>query len=1522
MLREHSLQLGVLRARIERAAQARASVIVDSGAAWRAFAMDRSHSRGVWILALACALLGGCGGAEYARVPAAGVQRNAPLSLRVTYGVGGALSVAPVGAGSARLRLVPALAGQGRLRTLRERGPASLVAGVRRQRLNEGLTVWYRATARGLEQGFTVASRPRGPGASLVIALDERGPFRASLVAPTAVLLTTRDGSRGIRYGGLRARDAGGRTLPAHLALRGGQIRIVVDDRHATFPLTIDPQLQPAGTTTSTGSFAKLASGALVSGEQTSSAGGTYTASWSGGDVTVSKGGQVILTTQGTVGGFSPDEGAFVAESMSGSTTSVRLFDLNGPSPSTAVWNGGATVTSDELVFSPSGHYLLYPYTTSDGYIHFEAADATATSSQSAVFTANPFQTGGAPPGASGDASFNSASYGFGPDDSRFVYGYTTTAGNQVTWVWTDLAAAAPAASYQDANLTVTSSYVQFTPCGNGLAIVNSSGQDNVAVDLFDSASGQALGSASGQTTSPVSLTATNSSFVATINGVDSTLAPNTCAVGGGGGGGGGGTPQASFDAPTQIKPAYPASFTDTSTDPGGTIASWHWDFGDGATSSQENPTHTYTDAKGGTYTVTLTVTDSVSGASDTTSQQVTVPADAPPIASFSYSPDPAQRGGQLTLTSTSTDPDGVGDIASTTWSLGNYGGASGPTATISAACPPVEVQLTVTDKAGLSDTVDQKIALQPDGVTTIDVPAGASLADALTGACPGDTLKLAAGTYQGGVELDGVNLIGAGQGQTIIQGPSDGVVLTLQPGLDGSGQDVVPSLSDVSITGGGLGIYSSGDEGSGTATSTFDSVEVYGNGTAGAQIQGGIADGVPDGGIYAYQDTDLIVKNSAIHDNAGDSGGVTAALIDGQVLDSTVYDNSGGSGVTIGEASGEVDGNQVYGNQNGGILVSDGNADVVDNRVTQNAGGAISLHNSSALVGGDLVAHNTGGGVLWDGSGEQINAVNDTVVDNEGGGMVPPAQWTGQLWLSNMILGGNGTDIPVDTVLCGYSHDLIGTLPAFADAQYHLAPGSAAIDAGSNALVPAALATDLDGNPRISDGNGDGSAVVDLGYAELPGGGGAAPTADPIPAACDPGLNDDEYDYKLGPGVTLSTEHGAAPSSSAPLQVSVTAPATITGNGGQAFSEIHMVNRLLEPGPALGKWTVSTSAGPAGTTSDPFQLTFSLDQSLIGSTDPKHLTISLNGTPVPACAGAGASPDPCVSRASALQSGGAQIDVRATSPQSDDWTFGTDLSNMPPLASYAVSTNGPSVALDASASLDPDGTVASYRWDFGDGSTGDGVTAGHTYSEPGTYTITLTVTDDGGATATTSRQVIVQGGAPSTPSAPSGVTAAAGVSAATVDWQPPSTQGAGAIASYEITPHDLTTHRDGAPAQASAVATSYTFTGLTDGDEYTFSVAATNAAGQTGPAATSNPVVPVVVATSAADHGTSTSQSGTAGAQVGTPGQPGSVTATATGAGTVSVATYPSSPLAGFTGGAWFDVSLAPGSSFSSLQF
>ena len=67
----------------------------------------------------------------------------------------------------------------------------------------------------------------------------------------------------------------------------------------------------------------------------------------------------------------------------------------------------------------------------------------------------------------------------------------------------------------------------------------------------------------------------------------------------------------------------------------------------------------------------------------------------------------------------------------------------------------------------------------------------------------------------------------------------------------------------------------------------------------------------------------------------------------------------------------------------------------------------------------------------------------------------------------------------------------------------------------------------------------------------------------------------------------------------------------------------------------------------------------------------------------------------------------------------------------------------------DASTSDDPDGTIASYEWDFGDGGTDAGETVTHTFAAPGTYPVTLTVTDDDNAEHSVTEDVTVTDDAP-----------------------------------------------------------------------------------------------------------------------------------------------------------------------------
>lgn len=138
-------------------------------------------------------------------------------------------------------------------------------------------------------------------------------------------------------------------------------------------------------------------------------------------------------------------------------------------------------------------------------------------------------------------------------------------------------------------------------------------------------------------------------------------------------------------------------AFKDASTDADGGITSLAWSFGDGSTSGEQNPTRVY--AQGGTYAVTLAVTDTA-GAMASASQVVTVtPPNMPPAASFTVS----CRFQTCTFRDTSTDDTGV---TGWQWTFGDGAvtATKDPTYTYGEA-GRYNVTLVVQDAEGLTST-------------------------------------------------------------------------------------------------------------------------------------------------------------------------------------------------------------------------------------------------------------------------------------------------------------------------------------------------------------------------------------------------------------------------------------------------------------------------------------------------------------------------------------------------------------------------------------------------------------------------------------------------------------------------------------------------------------------------------------------------------------------------------------------------------------------------------------------------
>lgn len=108
-------------------------------------------------------------------------------------------------------------------------------------------TEWYRNSMLGLEQGFTLEKPPgdNTDGAMLTIALHLSGTLLPEIDG-SELLFKDTDGNTVSSYGGLFCYDAGGKTLPSRMILEKNIVTLLVDDRLAMYPVTVDPWFQQA----------------------------------------------------------------------------------------------------------------------------------------------------------------------------------------------------------------------------------------------------------------------------------------------------------------------------------------------------------------------------------------------------------------------------------------------------------------------------------------------------------------------------------------------------------------------------------------------------------------------------------------------------------------------------------------------------------------------------------------------------------------------------------------------------------------------------------------------------------------------------------------------------------------------------------------------------------------------------------------------------------------------------------------------------------------------------------------------------------------------------------------------------------------------------------------------------------------------------------------------------------------------------------------------------------------------------
>ncbi len=173
-------------------------------------------------------------------------------------------------------------------------------------------------------------------------------------------------------------------------------------------------------------------------------------------------------------------------------------------------------------------------------------------------------------------------------------------------------------------------------------------------------------------------------------------------------------TTPASVQAKADFTYEQTIQFTGTATDADSdAITTWAWTFGDGATASVQNPTHRY--PNGGTFTVTLTVTDA-RGVSGSKSKTITVqgPPNVVPTVAFTWTPQAPGETQTVTFTSTVTDSDQPTGTAFTyAWNFGDTttSAVANPTHAF-AAKQTYTVKLTVTDAQSASVTVEHTISV------------------------------------------------------------------------------------------------------------------------------------------------------------------------------------------------------------------------------------------------------------------------------------------------------------------------------------------------------------------------------------------------------------------------------------------------------------------------------------------------------------------------------------------------------------------------------------------------------------------------------------------------------------------------------------------------------------------------------------------------------------------------------------------------------------------------------------------
>jgi hypothetical protein len=359
--------------------------------------------------------------------------------------------------------------------------------------------------------------------------------------------------------------------------------------------------------------------------------------------------------------------------------------------------------------------------------------------------------------------------------------------------------------------------------------------------------------------------------------------------------------------------------------------------------------------------------------------------------------------------------------------------------------------------------------------------------------AVSGSTVHVAAGTYYENIVLkDGVELLGAGSANTIIDGMKNGSVVTAV------GVGNITIIDGFTITNGSAALKGGGmyNEGSSPviANCTFESnIAPYGAGICNYNASPAINNctfnnnsATSGGGIYNRQDSAPAINNCTFYNNS--------ATTFGGAIENYDYCSPAITGCTFQSNSADDDGGGIHNRQYSSPTING----CVFNSNSGDYGGGIYSYTSYAIMTNCIFNNNSavnGGGIYNSGSVPSPIITNCNFWNNSasnGGGMY---NYYSSPSISNCILWSNNPDgIYNDNCMPSASHsdvqggiyagtDNIDADPSFIDApagDFHLNNDSPCIDAGDN-LAPSLPTTDFEGDLRIFPPWG----TVDMGADE-----------------------------------------------------------------------------------------------------------------------------------------------------------------------------------------------------------------------------------------------------------------------------------------------------------------------------------------------------------------------------------------------------------------------------------------------------